>query len=114
MRISDWSSDVCSSDLGPAAVSCGDGFAQAALLFPLAHTATLRVVLPLSAGGLAEPAAYPAATQVASGWATHAAGGARTAVPDRRRSEERRVGKGCVIQCRSRWSTSHKKTQKKQ
>src|SRR3546814_14059778 len=25
------------------------------------------------------------------------------------RSEERRVGKGCVSPCRSRWSTSHKK-----
>lgn len=33
--------------VGPASVACRDGLAQAALLFPLAHTATMRVVLPL-------------------------------------------------------------------
>src|SRR3546814_21065496 len=30
-----------------------------------------------------------------------------TAQPFARRSEERRVGKECVSQCRSRWSTDH-------
>src|SRR3546814_19106345 len=30
-----------------------------------------------------------------------------------RRSEERRVGKGCVSPCRSRWSTNHKKKKTK-
>lgn len=71
--------------VGPASVSCREGLAQGALLFPLAHTATLRVVLPLSAGaGSTDPAAYPAAAQVASGWSTHAGGGTRIEVPDRR------------------------------
>src|SRR3546814_14413152 len=31
---------------------------------------------------------------------------------DRRRSEERRVGKECVSTCRSRWSPKHKKKKK--
>ncbi len=68
-----------------ASVSCRDGLAQGALLFPLAHTATLRVVLPLGpAAELVEPAAYPEAAQVASGWSTHASGATRIEVPDRR------------------------------
>ena len=69
----------------PAAISCPDGMAHAVLLFPLAHTATFRVVLPLgdSASALV-PGDYPGAAQVASGWATHASTGARVEVPDRR------------------------------
>jgi hypothetical protein len=70
--------------VGPAAVTCRDGLAQAALLFPLAHTATLRVVLPLTAAGPVEPADFPSADQVASGWATHGGGGTRFELPDRR------------------------------
>ena len=65
-------------------IRCGDGLANAALLFPLAHTATLRVVLPLEPGSVDEPAAFPSAAQVASGWAAHAGEGARLEVPDRR------------------------------
>lgn len=68
-----------------ASVSCSDGLAQGALLFPLAHTAVLRVVMPLdgAADGV-EPAEYPSAAQVASGWSTHASGGMRVELPDRR------------------------------
>src|SRR3546814_1831265 len=77
MRISDWSSDVCSSDLqrlwienrvDPEAV----------------HHAASRCA--------------PAITSSAISSAT-AAG--------ERRSEERRVGKECVSTCRSRWSPYH-------
>lgn len=57
--------------------------AQAAVVFPLAHSATLRVVLPLEGGAL-DVAALPAASQVASGWRTHARRGARVELPDRR------------------------------
>lgn len=64
----------------PARVRCADGLAQGALLFPLAHTATLRVLLP-AAG---EPSAVPSATQVAKGWAAQSGRGARIEVPDRR------------------------------
>lgn len=68
-----------------AGVRCRDGLAQGALLFPLAHTATLRVVLPLPTGAEpADPVALPSAALLASGWATQTARGARIEVPDRR------------------------------
>lgn len=70
--------------VGPAAVTCRAGLAQGALLFPLAHTAVLRVVVPLPGAGTAEPTDFPTADQVASGWATHAGTGMRIEVPDRR------------------------------
>jgi hypothetical protein len=64
------------------AARCREGRAQAALVFPLAHTASLRVVLPLD-GSLLDVAALPGAAQVASGWRTHARRGARIELPDR-------------------------------
>jgi hypothetical protein len=71
-----------------ASVTCRDGLAQAALLFPLAHTATMRAVLPLGrlrpGAGPVELAALPTAVQVAAGWGTHAGRGTRIEVPDRR------------------------------
>jgi hypothetical protein len=92
MALSDATADsasiVLAGDAVPvsaASVRCVEGLAQGALLFPLAHTATLRVVLPApgrEAG--AEPGALPSATQVASGWSTQSARGARIEVPDRR------------------------------
>jgi hypothetical protein len=61
------------------------GDAQAVLLFPLAHTASLRTALALEpVAGPVDAAALPSAPQVASGWATHARAGARIEVPDRR------------------------------
>jgi hypothetical protein len=69
-------------DLPP--VDCEAGLANTALLFPLAHTATLRVVLPLGAG-VVEPGEVPPAAEVASGWARQAGtGAARLELPDRR------------------------------
>ena len=69
-------------DLPP--VGCEAGLANGAFLFPLAHTATLRVVLPLGAGAV-EPGDVPPAAEVASGWARQArAGAARLELPDRR------------------------------
>jgi hypothetical protein len=65
------------------AASCPDGRAQAAVLFPLAHGATLRVVLPLG-GGPVDVAALPSPEQVVKGWHVHASRGARIVVPDRR------------------------------
>src|SRR3546814_15261510 len=94
MRISDWSSDVCSSDL-------------------LAS----RGVAPRQWAGLkflrlwAEriPQGRPAQRRRAALRADRRIG-PRTAV----RSDERRVGKECVSTCRSRWSPYHyKKKQNK-
>src|SRR3546814_6811233 len=46
MRISDWSSDVCSSDLPPSAGSCAAAFDAALLAAPLAPVACAHAVLP--------------------------------------------------------------------
>src|SRR3546814_4395249 len=86
MRISDWSSDVCSSDLLD------------------------RAGLP---SGPAEPALGHAARELGAdsirGFAVRPAD---PGVPGEQglqehRSEERRVGKECVSTCRSRWSPYH-------
>src|SRR3546814_11620106 len=87
MRISDWSSDVCSSDL--------------AVLQEGAPDRLVRVQLGLETGpvvgdaGLDRIAVFGQADR------------------RRQRSEERRVGKECVSTCRFRWSpyNSKKKNQ---
>src|SRR3546814_15247922 len=90
MRISDWSSDVCSSDL------IGDVLTNNVLL-PL-----LQIAQPQHIAFLEHPAAQPHAAQQHRG---------AVAVDDlgAARSEERRVGKECVSTCRSRWSPYHYK-----
>src|SRR3546814_4501859 len=88
MRISDWSSDVCSSDLMPPAlleVKYGPAL-------PARISSAFSV--PVSSAA-SKPA--PIST-------------ALTALIDiiaEARSEERRVGKECVSTCRSRWSPYH-------
>ncbi len=68
-------------------VRCAEGLANGALLFPLAHTATLRVALPLSAAAGIAPGRLPSGDQVAAGWAMQSRRGARFEVPDRRLRE---------------------------
>src|SRR3546814_6935672 len=95
MRISDWSSDVCSSDLAP-----------------LRHLAW-AVVIDHDVGAIDEFAEDPATLL---GLHVQRDGllvciqveeeGGRLRVRDVR-SEERRVGKECVSTCRSRWSPYH-------
>src|SRR3546814_6358266 len=82
MRISDWSSDVCSSDLRDR---------QA-----LRHLSKHRRI----AGAFAD--AVDGALDL-PGAGLHR----RQRVGDAERSEERRVGKECVSTCRSRWSPYH-------
>src|SRR3546814_17006888 len=84
MRISDWSSDVCSSDLAVVALDI-------AVLLRLAR----RDVVPLDRS-LLRPSQDRQAGQLG-------------AVVAHDRSEERRVGKECVSTCRSRWSPYHYK-----
>src|SRR3546814_20026459 len=86
MRISDWSSDVCSSDLRNL------------------HLEVMRVArrrLDAEAGGLE-----------GGDSAALRRDGPRDRPRDRQgpRSAERRVGKECVSTCRSRWSQNHYKT----
>src|SRR3546814_16027312 len=97
MRISDWSSDVCSSDLrirGKAigAVQSGAGdFADR--------------IEPVDIGVCGKIGQHAAASEMCG---RHAWNRLIAAVEsERQRSEERRVGKECVSPCRSRWSQYH-------
>src|SRR3546814_13871746 len=116
MRISDWSSDVCSSDLRslaageivtaaaipPGALSgvpkLGDFAATANALHPVdpnayetlqssRHTASLAIGVTRPIGDFSASLNLNASRNS--------------------RSEERRVGKECVRTCRSRWSPDH-------
>src|SRR3546814_9136492 len=89
MRISDWSSDVCSSDL--------EGVLA---LFRTGH-AVLRPALIRRA----DQQCVGDSAEFALRGRQHHLGG--PAVQCIRRSEERRVGKECVSTCRSRWSPDH-------
>src|SRR3546814_5992881 len=80
MRISDWSSDVCSSDLALGVTYQSPQTDR--YNYPEAY---LRAkVIGMLGGRAAEEVVYGT-----------------------RRSEERRVGKECVSTCRSRWSPYH-------
>src|SRR3546814_11049659 len=110
MRISDWSSDVCSSDLHTqafiqAAESASINLRRAGadqVAVSLDETVTVEDVHAL----LAVFAQAVGKTWDAS--AQHALP-AQHGIPEcvQRRSEERRVGKECVSTCRSRWSPYH-------
>src|SRR3546814_6508927 len=79
MRISDWSSDVCSSDLIRV---------LAAVAVALSHSYLITT---------GDPSARPMITETGFSIGYHSVN----------RSEERRVGKECVSTCRSRWSPYH-------
>src|SRR3546814_10998924 len=98
MRISDWSSDVCSSDLAALAATLEKEFGGK----------TGFSVLWLSDG-----LDYGDAGAFAGALAKFAGGGGSLSVlrPERYdaalRSEERRVGQECVSTCRYRWVPLH-------
>src|SRR3546814_7656708 len=84
MRISDWSSDVCSSDLAaPSGPLCGTLVSSTGTPPKTALNQRQRPC-PLP------PPRAPSRSPTRPG-----------------RSEERRVGKECVSTCRSRWSPYH-------
>src|SRR3546814_7313020 len=88
MRISDWSSDVCSSDL----------FSQRAL----------RRELQFEFAGQVLPLEFFVFAHVRGDHFAYLARIEQLAQSETvNRSEERRVGKECVSTCRSRWSPSH-------
>src|SRR3546814_16348833 len=95
MRISDWSSDVCSSDLRAPRRAIGPIFDIPAIV------PRQRDMIPAQWRDVARDLVGRAAVsqrhfEIAS-------------VP---RSEERRVGKECVSTCRSRWSPCHSKNKR--
>src|SRR3546814_14188413 len=99
MRISDWSSDVCSSDLGFSGVG---EFGQTTLSpLQIRHSAARRTPdlhfyesASPSVGALVADPRVNVLLRPSNCVAAE-------------RSEERRVGKECVSTCRSRWSPSH-------
>src|SRR3546814_13361921 len=104
MRISDWSSDVCSSDLEEEHLPLGnededdylglDGDSGGDL--SITTTTAKGVLSVLVDPGKDAPALFGLASDT-------------TPLQDQNltRSEERRVGKECVSTCRSRWSPYH-------
>src|SRR3546814_4540615 len=97
MRISDWSSDVCSSDLFG---SSRKQLQRAHVLRqPLDGVTALEAVGAHHLGGALDGALC--------GGGGGELGQRRIRQRRRRRSEERRVGKECVSTCRSRWSPYH-------
>src|SRR3546814_18609043 len=94
MRISDWSSDVGSSDLRPRPMRPQRLRGTAAAL------ALALGLLPVLVGFVV-PASYLV-------WETvERVAGAGVSPQLLARSEERRVGKACVSTCRSRWAPDH-------
>src|SRR3546814_19729763 len=98
MRISDWSSDVCSSDLAVALAGVMGGFDTRV-------TETTKNVF-LEAAHFAPSAVIGRGRKL--GLHTDAGHRFERGVdPELPRSEERRVGKECVRTCSSRWSPYH-------
>src|SRR3546814_15141934 len=97
MRISDWSSDVCSSDLlGP------NGAPTPRQL--LNHTSGVRDALESVAFFLTEGLFPQIPAGLTHKWSSQFSTGN---FEPGERSEERRVGEECVSTCRSRWSPYH-------
>src|SRR3546814_17890425 len=119
MRISDWSSDVCSSDL-PSDESCPPSGPIACALS--ARVSRTRAVLAAKDHAIVttrdRPSGSTSVTLKRTASDVH-----RTKLRSKNvvisllgrvaisvsRSEERRVGKECVSTCRARCSTNHKK-----
>src|SRR3546814_20494792 len=96
MRISDWSSYVCSSDLSERFLKLSAPVPQHG---QRARQPVAEIRHPGSRRGTVASQGAPHGSQQFGGLHIR-----------RNRSEERRVGKECVCTCRSRWSPDHEKT----
>src|SRR3546814_14262174 len=120
MRISDWSSDVCSSDLDALLHTLGNDRFWASTSISKVQLGGLDRLLVVASDvseqrQLTELLGYQATHDALTGLCNRrefersvrreleavARGGPQA------RSEERRVGKECVSTCRSRWSPYH-------
>src|SRR3546814_8429333 len=102
MRISDWSSDVCSSDLyhpsepSSTPLSANSSHMGQSLFYPApapVQNNNFHTYAPQMPPRPVQPLAFNPE--------------AHFQPLDHLRSEERRVGKECVSTCRSRWSPEH-------
>src|SRR3546814_20346733 len=97
MRISDWSSDVCSSDLPSPGAAEGVETGRAAP----------KALSSQGEGTVRTTNAHPERRRKPK-WCENLLSfgvcGFESRRPHQLRSEERRVGKECVSTCRSRWS----------
>src|SRR3546814_12682913 len=97
MRISDWSSDVCSSDL-----HLGETIDI--------HAGGVDLQFPHHENEIAQSECAHGGKLFARYWLHNGMlnfAGAKMSKSLGNRSEERRVGKACVSTCRSRWSPYH-------
>src|SRR3546814_21030192 len=114
MRISYWSSDVCSSDLPSARIEVGDwgdhfeiAPGARAYIVPALHWSSRGPRdrrMALWGGFMLEAAGKRVYFAGDTGYGT---GNLSRDMGARFRSAERRVGKECVSPCRSRWSPTH-------
>src|SRR3546814_12958380 len=111
MRISDWSSDVCSSDLVGAAgddVPVDNDFAHD---FAKAKRDDGQIIAAQPQHGKAERNAESARKKPCTRQA-HPEG--QTESGRQKGSEERRGGKECVRKCSTRWAPAHKQKKRVQ
>src|SRR3546814_10924279 len=97
MRISDWSSDVCSSDLLQLTSERGHILRARYHHYPVTR---LRSKPPPGS----HASAYPEPVRQQQGRAEHHEARQQRVADEQLRTEERRVVKECVSPCRSRWS----------
>src|SRR3546814_11957194 len=101
MRISDWSSDVCSSDL-PARMQRIDVGLLVCILVNYSYSLLRESHSPIRSFKIGITKSLLLISIQSSGKLSH---DLRIFIVQR--SEERRVGKECVSTCRSRWSPYH-------
>src|SRR3546814_5487209 len=109
MRISDWSSDVCSSDLRPMRQLPTDELQRQAGAVMEDYGGWTRAAYFRQTGDSEEQSIAREVKAVRNGVGIldySPLGKILVHGPDAR-SEERRVGKECVSTCRSRWSPYH-------
>src|SRR3546814_8805078 len=108
MRISDWSSDVCSSDLALTTLDTNPADWSGIKLETLFLVGEKSAAHPLRDSSAALVKVLANSRTVTLPGQGHSA---QVSAPDLAaaaiRSDERRVGKECVSTCRSRWSPYH-------
>src|SRR3546814_5621708 len=97
MRISDWSSDVCSSDLPKCSTTWRCLLGMSALAWPGFLPGGEKGIGPWNHNG----------SPTGNGFRASLRRGSTSREIGSTRSEERRVGKACVCMCILRWTPSH-------